>query len=166
LVNGVLALFPVEKRGRVEEILQLIRVRVSGWIIGQIAAMALVFVLTWIGLAALGVEYAFTFAVLTGALEIVPFFGPILAAVPPTLAAFADSPTLALVVVIVYVAIHQIEAHVISPMVMARRALRQTSRVRSVPQGCRAARSGGRRPGQGRGRARGAENGLLFLKAN
>ena len=120
LVNGVLALFPVEKRGRVEEILQLIRVRVSGWIIGQIAAMALVFVLTWIGLAALGVEYAFTFAVLTGALEIVPFFGPILAAVPPTLAAFADSPTLALVVVIVYVAIHQIEAHVISPMVMAR----------------------------------------------
>jgi predicted PurR-regulated permease PerM len=82
--------------------------------------MALVFVLTWIGLAALGVEYAFTFAVLTGALEIVPFFGPILAAVPPTLAAFADSPTLALVVVIVYVAIHQIEAHVISPMVMAR----------------------------------------------
>ena len=120
LVNGVLALFPVEKRGRVEEILQLIRVRVSGWIIGQIAAMALVFVLTWIGLAALGVEYAFTFAVLTGALEIVPFFGPILASVPPTLAAFADSPTLALVVVIVYVAIHQIEAHVISPMVMAR----------------------------------------------
>jgi predicted PurR-regulated permease PerM len=120
LVNGVLALFPVEKRGRVEEILQLIRVRVSGWIIGQIAAMALVFVLTWIGLAALGVEYAFTFAVLTGALEIVPFFGPILAAVPPTLAAFAESPTLALVVVIVYVAIHQIEAHVISPMVMAR----------------------------------------------
>jgi predicted PurR-regulated permease PerM len=120
LVNGVLALFPVGKRGRVQEILQLIRVRVSGWIIGQIAAMALVFVLTWIGLAALGVEYAFTFAVLTGILEIVPFFGPILAAVPPTLAAFADSPTLALVVVIVYVAIHQIEAHAISPMVMAR----------------------------------------------
>jgi predicted PurR-regulated permease PerM len=120
LVNGVLALFPIEKRGRVEEILQLIRVRASGWIIGQIAAIALIFVLTWIGLAALGVEYAFTFAVLTGALEIVPFFGPILAAVPPTLAAFADSPTLALVVVIVYVAIHQIEAHVISPMVMAR----------------------------------------------
>ena len=55
LVNGVLALFPTGKRGRVEEILRLIRVRVSGWIIGQIAAMALVFVLTWIGLAALGV---------------------------------------------------------------------------------------------------------------
>jgi predicted PurR-regulated permease PerM len=120
LVNGVLALFPVDRRGRVEEILILIKERVSGWIIGQIAAMGLVFVLTWIGLAALGVEYAFTFAVLTGALEIVPFFGPILAAIPPTLAAFADSPTKALVVVVIYIAIHQIEAHVISPMVMAR----------------------------------------------
>src|SRR5919199_3301462 len=98
LVNGVLALFPPERRGRVEEILTLIRERVSGWIIGQIAAMVLIFLLTWIGLAALGVEYAFTFAVLTGILEIIPFFGPILAAVPPTLAAFADSPTKALVV--------------------------------------------------------------------
>lgn len=120
LVNGVLALFPVQRRGRVEEILTLIRERVSGWIIGQIAAMILIFALTWAGLAALDVEYAFTFAVLTGILEIVPFFGPILAAVPPTLAAFADSPTKALVVVVIYVAIHQIEAHVISPMVMAR----------------------------------------------
>jgi predicted PurR-regulated permease PerM len=120
LVNGVLALFPLESRGRVEEILMLIRERVSGWIIGQIAAMVLIFILTWIGLAVLNVEYAFTLAVLTGALEIVPFFGPILSAVPPTLVAFADSPTKALVVVIIYVAIHQIEAHIISPMVMAR----------------------------------------------
>lgn len=120
LVNGVLALFPPRRRGRVEEILTLIKERVSGWIIGQLAAMVLIFALTWVGLAALGVEYAFTFAVLTGVLEIVPFFGPILAAVPPTLAAFADSPTKALVVVVIYVAIHQIEAHVISPMVMAR----------------------------------------------
>ena len=120
LVNGVVALFPPGRRGRVEEILVLIRERVSGWIIGQIAAMCLMFVLTWIGLASLGVEYAFTFAVLTGALQIVPFFGPILSAVPPTLAAFADSPTKALVVVVVYVAIHQIEAHIVSPMVMAR----------------------------------------------
>jgi len=120
LVNGVLALFPLEKRERAEEILMLIRERVSGWIIGQIAAILLIFVLTWIGLAALGVEYAFTFAVLTGILEIVPFFGPILAAVPPTLFAFVDSPTKALVVVVIYVAIHQIEAHIISPMVMAR----------------------------------------------
>jgi len=120
LVNGVLALFPLGRRGRVEEILKLIRERVSGWILGQIAAMLLIFVLTWTGLAALDVEYAFTFAVFTGALEIVPFFGPILAAVPPTLAAFADSPTKALLVVITYVAIHQIEAHIVSPMVMAR----------------------------------------------
>ena len=113
-------MFPLEKRERAEEILMLIRERVSGWIIGQIAAILLIFVLTWIGLAALGVEYAFTFAVLTGILEIVPFFGPILAAVPPTLVAFVDSPTKALVVVVIYVASHQIEAHIISPMVMAR----------------------------------------------
>ncbi len=120
LVNGILALFPMNKRGRVEEILDLIRRRVSGWILGQLAAMALIFILTWISLVILGVEFAFTFAVLTGLLEIVPFFGPMIAAVPPILVAFVDSPTKALLVVVVYVVIHQIEAHVVSPMVMAR----------------------------------------------
>lgn len=120
LVNGILALFPLDRRGRVEEILDLIRRRVSGWILGQLAAMALIFVLTWISLVVLGVEFAFTFAVITGILEIVPFFGPIIAAVPPILVAFVDSPTKALLVVVVYVIIHQVEAHVVSPMVMAR----------------------------------------------
>ena len=120
LLNGILALFPMSRRGRVEEILDLIRRRVSGWILGQLAAMALIFVLTWISLVILGVEFAFTFAVLTGVLEIVPFFGPLIAAVPPILVAFVDSPTKALLVVMVYVVIHQIEAHVVSPMVMAR----------------------------------------------
>ena len=120
LLNGVLALFPMNRRGRVEEILDLIRRRVSGWILGQLAAMALIFVLTWVSLVILGVEFAFTFAVLTGVLEIVPFFGPLIAAVPPILVAFVDSPTKAVLVVAVYVVIHQIEAHVVSPMVMAR----------------------------------------------
>ena len=120
LLNGILALFPLDRRGRVEEILDLIRRRVSGWILGQLAAMALIFALTWISLLILGVEYAFTFAVLTGVLEIVPFFGPIISAVPPVLVAFVDSPTKALLVVLVYVVIHQVEAHVVSPMIMAR----------------------------------------------
>jgi predicted PurR-regulated permease PerM len=120
LVNGLLALFPQGRRGRVEEILGLIRRRVSGWILGQLAAMFCIFLLTWVGLGALKVEYAFTFAILTGALQIVPFFGPIVSAIAPTLFALSESPTKALVVVIIYVAIHQIEAHVVSPMVMAR----------------------------------------------
>ena len=121
LVEGVLALFPRDKRGRVAGILALIRARVSGWILGQLAAMAIIFLFTWAGLALVGVEFAFTFAVLTGVLQIVPFFGPLVSAVPPTLVALADgSPTRALLVVAIYVVVHQIEAHIVSPLIMAR----------------------------------------------
>jgi predicted PurR-regulated permease PerM len=93
LINGVLALVPPHRRERVEEILVLIRERVSGWIIGQIAAMVLVAVLTWIGPSTPGIEYAFPFAVITGVLEIVSFFGSVLSAClrPPL-----PSPTLQL----------------------------------------------------------------------
>lgn len=120
LVNGVLALFPVERRDRVQELLTMIHNRVSGWIIGQLAAIFIVAALTWLGLSVLGIKYALTFAVLTGILEIIPFFGPILSAILPTLVALTDSPTKALLVVIIYLAIHQIEAHLISPLVIAR----------------------------------------------
>jgi predicted PurR-regulated permease PerM len=83
--------------------------------------MAIIFLFTWAGLALVGVEFAFTFAVLTGVLQIVPFFGPLVSAVPPTLVALADgSPTRALLVVAIYVVVHQIEAHIVSPLIMAR----------------------------------------------
>jgi len=70
------------------------------------------------GVFALGATYAVAFAAWVFVMEFVPYVGPILGAVPPTLIALFTSPLTALWVVIAFVAIHQLEGHVVVPKIM------------------------------------------------
>ena len=67
-------------------------------------------------------EYGATFAVAFAAwvflMEFVPYVGPILGAVPPTLLALLESPLTALWVVLAFLGIHQLEGHVVVPKIM------------------------------------------------
>ena len=56
---------------------------------------------------------------LSALLVVVPYFGAIAGAIPPTLFALTDSPGKALLVLVVYVAVQQIESNVTIPLVMA-----------------------------------------------
>jgi hypothetical protein len=51
-------------------------------------------------------------------MEFVPYVGPILGAIPPTLLALFTSPVAALWVVVAFIAIHQLEGHVVVPQIM------------------------------------------------
>ena len=50
--------------------------------------------------------------------EVIPYVGPFLGAVPPVIAAFFHSPTAALVVIIVYFVIQQLESHILAPNIV------------------------------------------------
>jgi len=87
------------------------------WLMGQLAAMVAVGCLTFAGLSLLGVPLAFALALIATLLEFIPFIGPILSGVPAVLVAFTVGPNEALYVVLLYLAIHQIEGNVIMPIV-------------------------------------------------
>jgi len=74
--------------------------------------------LTFIGLYFLGVPYVLILALLAGLFEIIPYVGPIIAAIPAIILAFLVSPFLALLVILLYVVIQQLENYVIVPQVM------------------------------------------------
>lgn len=57
---------------------------------------------------------------ITAVLELVPYLGPTLAAIPPVLFAATVSLDTALLVLMVYVAIQQLEGHLLVPLIMAR----------------------------------------------
>ena len=82
--------------------------------------MAVVGLITTIGLWLLGIPLASTLGLITGLFEFAPFIGPILAAVPAVLIAFTQSPMDALYVIILYIAIQQIEGYLITPYVQKR----------------------------------------------
>ena len=72
----------------------------------------------YLGLLALGVPFALALAVLAGILEIIPYVGPIVAAIPTIIIAFFVSPWLALAVAIFYIIVQQLEGHILVPKIM------------------------------------------------
>ena len=78
-------------------------------------------VLSYIGLTIVGLDFAIFFAVLSALLVVVPYFGAIAGAIPPVLFALTDSPGKALLVLITYVVVQQLESNVTIPVVMSQR---------------------------------------------
>lgn len=68
-----------------------------------------------------GSKYALFFGVWAGVMEAIPYLGPILAAVPPTISALFESPAAALWVIVVFVLIQEVEGHILVPVIMGSR---------------------------------------------
>ncbi len=66
-----------------------------------------------------GRTYAFAFGTFFGVMELVPYVGPILGAIPAVLLALFESPLSAIWVVILFVAIQQLEGHVVAPQIFS-----------------------------------------------
>ena len=116
-LNGLVRLFPLDKRERATEIIDELGFTLKRWLVGQVVAMLAVGTLVWIGLRALDVPLAFTLALIAGLLEFIPFIGPIIASIPAILLALLDSPQKALWVALLYTAIQQAESYIITPLV-------------------------------------------------
>lgn len=90
------------------------------WFRTQIALSFIVGVLVWIALALLGVKQALLLALLAAMFEIVPYVGPILAGAAAVLTALSVSAPLALYTLIAFLAIQQLENHVLIPLLIRR----------------------------------------------
>ena len=121
LVDGLVSLAPPSRRGHIRHVLDRLRGAWIGWMEGVAIDMVLTFVLLFVGLTIVGLDFAIFFAVLSALLVVVPYFGAIAGAIPPTLFALTDSPGKALVVLVVYVLVQQIESNITIPVIMAQR---------------------------------------------
>src|SRR6185312_6081325 len=81
----LIALFPPLHRDLVRNVLADLSRTLRSWIVGQLASMTLLGVLTTIGLWALGVPYWLTFGLFAGVAAIVPFFGTLTSTLLPAL---------------------------------------------------------------------------------
>jgi len=114
----ILSLFPDNHRENMAQVLRKIAKKVGDWFRGQILLAFIIGVIDLVGLLILGVPYALTLAVISGVLEIVPTLGPIIAGLAAAIVALTVSPLKALLVIIFYVVIQQIENNFIVPKVM------------------------------------------------
>lgn len=115
--RGLLRLLPRSGGPDAEEAMDAASGALRKWLLGKLVSMLLVGILTTTGLWLLGVPLALSLGVLAGALEFVPFIGPVVAAVPGILFAFTQSPSTALYVALLYLGIQQVESYLIMPLV-------------------------------------------------
>jgi predicted PurR-regulated permease PerM len=111
-------LFPRRERNRVSEISELVAVKISAWLGGQMLLGLIIGTISAIGFFLMGVPYFFVLAVIAGIGEMIPMVGPLLSAIPAVLVALTVSPGLALGVAAFCWAVQLIENNVLVPKVM------------------------------------------------
>jgi predicted PurR-regulated permease PerM len=85
-------------------------------VMGVSAGLSL-YVFGLLGIFPDGRKYAVAFGVFYGVMELVPYIGPILGAVPPVLVALFTDPVSAVWVAVLFVGLQQMEGHIVAPQV-------------------------------------------------
>jgi predicted PurR-regulated permease PerM len=119
--EGILHLVPHRNRDRAREVLKTLGTTLRQWLVARLIAMVVIGVLTGTALALLKVKGAAALGVFAGLMEFIPFFGPIVSAVPAIGIALLDSPQKALYVLILYLVMQQIEGNVLTPLLLEKR---------------------------------------------
>jgi predicted PurR-regulated permease PerM len=95
--------------------------KIGLWMQGQLLLALIMGVLVYLGLTIFGIPHALILAVIASCFEIIPVFGPILAAVPAVMFGFVDGGvSLGLVTIAIYVIAQQFESQLIYPLVVSR----------------------------------------------
>ncbi len=113
-----ISIFPKNIKSDIEFIIDKINRVGSRYIRGQLLISIIVGTLCTIVLLALKVDFAILLGFIAGLFNIVPLLGPIIGVIPAALITLFISPLKALLVVVFFIVIQQIDNFVISPYVL------------------------------------------------
>lgn len=120
LVNGFLRLLPSARRPVAADVMARVRSAWLGWMAAVGLDMLVLGGLLYGGLELVGLKFAIGFAVFSAFMTVIPNYGSVISAVPPIIAGLAESPSKAVLVLVVYLVVNQIEGNLILPLIMAR----------------------------------------------
>jgi predicted PurR-regulated permease PerM len=118
LERFVLSLVPAEREERLRSLLYDMATAMGGYIRGVLVAAFIIGLLTYLGLLLIGIDFPLVLGLLAGLLEIIPYLGPLIAAVPIIAIAWLESTTLAIIAVIFIIILQQVENYLVTPNVM------------------------------------------------
>jgi predicted PurR-regulated permease PerM len=121
-IEGILRVIPHKYHDKFYGLLANIETRLRGWIFGIGVAMLFVGVGAGVGLYFIGIPLPITFGVFAGILEIIPYFGSIIGTFLPMIIALTTPHglTKALLVLVLFLVINQVDAHLLQPMLIGK----------------------------------------------
>ena len=115
--NGLLYMAPARHRDRTTLVVDRIGETLERWLIAQIITMAVVFVVTWIGLAIIGIQSSFILGIQAGLLAFIPTVGALVAGLIVVLASLASGWVAAASAFALFLGVHALESYILTPIV-------------------------------------------------
>jgi predicted PurR-regulated permease PerM len=116
---GPLRLVPPH-RPRAGEVADAIASDLRHWLVGQLLLMVIVGITTAVGLWLIGIPMALTLGLISGVLELVPYLGSWLSAVPAGMIALLKGPQYLGYVAALYLGLHLLEGYILLPLIQRR----------------------------------------------
>jgi len=89
IIRNILRLIPRPRRRKVREFVQLVEVKIGGYVRGQGILSLVVGLAAFVSYILIGLPYSMVLAIIAGIMEMVPIFGPALGAIPALLVAIS-----------------------------------------------------------------------------
>ncbi|WP_420597479.1 AI-2E family transporter [Deinococcus sp.] len=118
--RGLLRVLPVMWQPGARQVATDVGDSFGGYLRGQLLVGLAVGVLVALGLLVLGIPNALAIGLLAAVLDIVPYLGPVIAALPAVLLALPSGWVTVLLVVAVFVVANQIEGNFLSPYILGK----------------------------------------------
>ncbi|NEO86025.1 MAG: AI-2E family transporter [Spirulina sp. SIO3F2] len=119
IIEGIVSLFPTPWDQRLQEQVGLVGQRMGNYIQGRILVSAILSVLISVGLQFLGIaEFSLALGAIAGVTNLIPFFGPILGAIPALIVAIAQGGWLFVWVLLLFLLIQNLETYVLDPLLV------------------------------------------------
>jgi predicted PurR-regulated permease PerM len=117
VMRGAFGLVPWRLRADTLNLLRIVDDILSAYLRGQLLLCLFIGVVVTVGLSLLGVRFPAVLGLIAGILEILPFIGPIMGAVPAVIVATIQSPLLGLWTLLLFIGIQQLENILLVPRI-------------------------------------------------
>ncbi len=115
--NGLLFMAPARHRARATIIVDRIGETLERWLIAQMITMSAVFLVTWTGLAIIGIPGSFILGLQAGLLTFIPTVGALVGGLIVVLASLASGWVAAVSAFVLFLGIHALESYILTPII-------------------------------------------------
>lgn len=118
-MKKILAMIPEAKRTRILHLWAELDEQLIKYLKGYLILALTVGLLTSIGFFLIGLEFPFLLGLVVGIFDVIPYFGPIIGAIPAFAVGILESKSKAISALIVIFVIQQLESNVLSPKIIS-----------------------------------------------
>jgi predicted PurR-regulated permease PerM len=115
--NGLLLMVPARHRAPATIIVDHIGETLERWLIAQMTTMSAVFLVTWAGLAVIGIPSSFILGIQAGLLTFIPTVGALIGGLIVVLASLASGWVAAVSAFVLFLGIHALESYILTPII-------------------------------------------------